>query len=174
MLSAVVRVWNESERVLTGVVAAIALLISCYEMATRYFFPRMSPDWATEIVIYLIVWAVFISGSALVRDNRHVRADLVVRLFSPQTQRGMEIFNCIIGLGFCGVVCWFGIAVVDFAYMVDERSESSLLFPIFLYYLCLPVGMFLMTLRYLIRLYQYIFAFDPDTMVITGDEDVHA
>jgi TRAP-type C4-dicarboxylate transport system permease small subunit len=165
-----VRLWNEFERVITGTVAAIALLISCYEMFTRYFFPRMSPDWGTEVVIYLIVWAVFISGSALVRDNRHVRADLIIRRFPPQWQRGFEVFNCLIGLTFCAVVTKYGIDVVEFAYDVGERSESSLLFPIFLYYLCLPVGMALMTIRYAVRLWQFLFAFDPASMAIVEDE----
>ena len=172
-MSYLVRHWDEVERVLTGVVASVALLISCYEMFTRYFFPRQSPDWATEIVIYLIVWAVFLSGSALVRDNRHVRADLVIRLFGPQWERVFEIFNCMVGVLFCGVLTYYGYEVVEFAYEVDERSESSLLFPIFLYYLCLPVGMSLMTVRYVVRVWRYTFAFDPETMTIV-DDDVEA
>lgn len=172
-MRAFIHLWNEIERVVTGVVAAIALLISCYEMFTRYFFPSMSPDWGTEVVIYLIVWAVFISGSALVRDNRHVRADLIIRLFPVPWQRGFESFNCLIGLIFCAVMFYYGVAVVEFAYDVGERSESSLLFPVFLYYLCLPVGMFLMTIRYAVRLWRFLFAFDSETMVVIDDDPAH-
>jgi C4-dicarboxylate transporter DctQ subunit len=48
--------------------------------------------------------------------------------------------------------------------MLDERSASDLQFPMWLYYLCLPVGSGLMLIRYVIRLVRYLFYFDPATM----------
>jgi TRAP-type C4-dicarboxylate transport system permease small subunit len=35
-----------------------------------------------------------------------------------------------------------------------------------IYYAALPVGGLLMTVRYLIRLYRYVFRFDPATMTV--------
>ena len=52
------------------------------------------------------------------------------------------------------------------SWVLDEHSSTGLEFPMWLYYAALPAGGFLMLLRYLIRLYRYLFAFDPATMTV--------
>jgi C4-dicarboxylate transporter DctQ subunit len=49
---------------------------------------------------------------------------------------------------------------------LDEHSSTDFSFPMWIYYSALPVGGLLMTVRYCIRLYRYLFAFDPETMTI--------
>ena len=44
--------------------------------------------------------------------------------------------------------------------------RAHLQFPMWIYYAALPVGGLLMTVRYLIRLYRYVFRFDPATMTV--------
>ena len=164
------RRWGRLEAWLTGVLAALALLLICFEVATRYFLPRYLPDWGAEFVIYFTVWAIFIAGSSLVAESRHVRADIVIRLLPAGAQRLLEVLNALAGLLFCALIAYYGYEVVEFAHRLDERSESSMLFPLYLYYLCLPVGMALMTVRFLIRLKRYVFNFDAATMTV-GDAD---
>jgi hypothetical protein len=50
--------------------------------------------------------------------------------------------------------------------LLDERSSSDLQFPIWIYYSSLPAGGLLMTIRYIVRLYRYLFRFDPATMTV--------
>ena len=52
------------------------------------------------------------------------------------------------------------------ALLLDQRSSSDLQFPIWIYYLALPVGGALMLVRYIIRLVRYAFFFDPATMTV--------
>ena len=47
---------------------------------------------------------------------------------------------------------------------IDERSSSDLQFPMWIYYLSLPTGGALMAVRYVIRLFRYLFHYDPRTM----------
>ena len=166
----ILRYWAKTEDVLMGVLAMMALALICFEVGARYFFPSYLPDWGSEFVIYFVVWGIFLGGSSLVEEGRHVRADIVVRLFSANTQRTLEIVNCLCGILFCFVVFWFAIDVVNFAYDMDERSESSILFPLFIYYLGMPIGFGLMVIRYVMRLYRYLFMFDAKTMVISDDD----
>lgn len=165
--------WNGIERGLVGMLAALALIASGYEIVTRYLLPQYAPDWGEEVIVYLVIWAVFVAGSALVTENRHVRADIVLRLFGTTGQRALEIFNSAASLLFCVLLAWFGWEVVQFSIMLDERSISSLRFPIALYYACLPIGMVLMSIRYAIRLAALLFAFDPATMTIQEGDITH-
>jgi C4-dicarboxylate transporter DctQ subunit len=57
-------------------------------------------------------------------------------------------------------------SIVETSFALDERSSSDLQFPLWLYSAAIPTGAALMSGRYLIRLYRYLFAFDPATMTV--------
>ncbi len=169
-MATIIRYWGRIEAWLMGVLAAMALALICFEVATRYFAPTYLPDWGSEFVIYFVVWAIFIAGSSLVEEGRHVRADIIIRLLSPVWQRVLELVSCAAGLLFCAVVAWYGLEVVTFAYDLEEVSESSMQFPLYLYYAGMPLGFGMMVIRYIIRIYRYLFKFDAATMVISDEE----
>lgn len=168
------RIWGWIEDAIMGVFAGAALLLICYEVVARYFvaqFPQFLPDWGAEVTIYLTVWAVLIAGSQLVQTGRHIRADLVVRQLPDRAQWLLELINLLAGLFYCGIVAWFGWQVVEFAQMLDERSESSLQFRMWIFYIILPISFGLMCLRYLIRLYRYLFHFSRSMLFVDDHGD---
>ena len=136
------------------------------QVVGRYLVPAYAISWAEEVIVYLIVWAVMIISSQLVRTDGHVRPDLVLRLVPPRRQRWLEAFNCVVALVFCGGMVWYGWQIVDTSLLLDEHSSTDLQFPMWIYYAALPAGGALMTVRYVIRLYRYLFRFDPATMTV--------
>lgn len=158
---------KKTEQVLMAILASISLLMAVWEMFMRYYFPSFLPDWTSEVVIYLITAAVMLSGGVLVSENRHVHADLFLRMVPPSQQRYLEMAFCLIGLAICFIMVKGGVGIVEFAYRLDERSDSSLQFPVFIYYLSVPTAFGLMAIHYIHRLLAYIFAFDIDTMTTT-------
>ena len=145
------RVLKLVEHELVGLVATIAMLLATWQLLSRYLYPPASTHWIDEVVIYLIIWASCLSFSGLVAGNPHVRADLVLRLLPPRTQRVVEGFNTLAALTLCGLLVWFGGRIVFDAWDIGETSLSELQFPMWIYYLALPVGAALMALRYLAR-----------------------
>jgi C4-dicarboxylate transporter DctQ subunit len=158
--------WDSAERLLVGLLGAIAMMVGVVQIVGRYFVPAMAISWAEEVIVYLVVWGVMIVSSQLVRTDGHVRPDLILRLVPPAGQRWMEAFNCVIALAFSFGMVWYGYEIVDTSLMLDERSSSDLQFRMWIYYASLPAGGALMTIRYSIRLYRYLFAFDPVTMAV--------
>ncbi len=158
--------WDRIERVLVGLLGALAMLVGLVQVLGRYLWPALAISWAEEVIVYLIVWAVMIVSSQLVRTDGHVRPDLLLRLVPPAGQRWLEAFNCIVALAFCGGMVWYGWQIVETSWLLDETSSSGLEFPMWLYYAALPAGGALMVMRYLIRLYRYLFRFDPATMTV--------
>ncbi len=67
---------------------------------------------------------------------------------------------------------WYGWEIVDTSLLIDERSASDLQFPMWLYYLSLPVGSALMLLRYGIRLVRLVLFYEP-TLVALGHAPGH-
>lgn len=157
------------ENLLMAILAVATLSLVSFEVVTRYFFPQYLTDWGMEFTIYFTVWSIFIAGAPLVREGRHVRADILLMLLPPAGQRILEVIALLVGLIFVSVLTWYGWLMVGSAYDLGENSESSMRFPLWIYYMSLPFGMTLMIWPYLNRLYLYIFRFDPQTMVITHD-----
>ena len=158
--------WDRAERTLVGLLGAIAMVVGVVQVVGRYFFPAYAISWAEEVIVYLVVWGVMIISSQLVRTDGHVRPDLVLRLAGTTGQRWMETFNCVVALVFCIGMTWYGASIVASSLQLDEHSSTDFSFPMWIYYSALPTGGLLMTVRYSIRLYRYVFAFDPETMTI--------
>jgi C4-dicarboxylate transporter DctQ subunit len=164
--SVVLRWWDLIEETLVGLLGLIALVIGLLQVAGRYFDPARAISYAEEVIVYLIIWAIMIVSSQLVRRDGHVRPDLVLRLLPPQYLRIIEIFNCLVAVVFCGALVWYGWEIVDTSLLIDETSSTDLQFPMWIYYLALPVGSALMLVRYIMRLVRFTLYFDPETMTV--------
>lgn len=158
--------WDQAEQLLVGVLGFLAILVGVVQVLGRYVDPHNAISYAEEVIVYLLIWAVMISSSQLVRSDGHVRPDLVLRLVSPRTQRVLELVNCLVAIGFCVGLVTYGWQIVDTALMLDEHSSTDLQFPMAVYYLTLPVGSGLMLIRYVIRFVRFAFLYDPATMAI--------
>ena len=158
------KMWDRVERTLVGVLGLAALGFALWQILSRYFFPQQAISFAEEVIVYLLIWAIMIVSSQLVRTDSHVRPDLVLNVVPPNAARWMEIFNCAAAIVFCGALVWYGRQVVEIALLIDERSSSDLRFPMWIYYAALPAGGLLMLVRYVIRLVGLVTASDHNAM----------
>lgn len=156
--------WNRLERVVVGLLGLAALAIALLQVGGRYLAPQHAISYAEEVIVYLVIWAIMIVASQLAATDGHVRPDVVLRLLPPRAQRWLEVFNCTVALVFCAGMVWYGWQIVATAVLLDETSSTDLQFPMWLYYLALPVGGGLMGLRYAIRLVRYLWHYDAATM----------
>jgi C4-dicarboxylate transporter DctQ subunit len=160
------RFWDWVEQTMIGLFGLAALGVGLWSVFSRYFATSFSSGWGDEAVVYLVIWGVMIASSQLVRLDGHVRPDLVLRLLPTGAQRWFEAFNCVVALAFCGGLVWYGWQIVNTSWMLDERSFTGLSFPMWRYYLALPVGAGLMFVRYALRLVRYLLFFDAATMSV--------
>jgi C4-dicarboxylate transporter DctQ subunit len=146
------KTWDRIERTIVGLLGLAALGVALWQVVSRYFLPQQSISYAEEVIVYLLVWAIMIVSSQLVRTDGHVRPDLTLRVVPAGVARWMELFNCVAAIVFCAALVWYGRQIVQVAWMIDERSASNLRFPMWLYYTALPAGGLLMVIRYVARL----------------------
>jgi C4-dicarboxylate transporter, DctQ subunit len=146
------KLWDRAEQTLAGLLGLAALGLALWQVASRYFFPRQAISFAEEVIVYLMIWAILIVSSQLVRTDSHVRPDLVLNVAPAKVKRWLEVFNSVAAIVFCAGCTWFGWQVASIALALDERSASDLRFPMWIYYGSLPAGGLLMSIRYVIRL----------------------
>src|SRR3974390_1125348 len=112
--------WDWAEEALGGLVGLCALVVGLWQVVGRYLDPAHAISYAEEMIVYLMIWAVMITSSQLVRRDGHVRPDLIVRLLPTRTFRWVEVFNCLAAIVFCAALVWYGWQIVDTSLMIDE------------------------------------------------------
>ncbi len=160
------KLWDRIEQTLVGLLGACALIVGMVQIIGRYISPEHAISSAEEVIVYLMIWAIMITSSQLVRTDGHVRPDLVLRGLRPQFQRVLEVFNCLVAIAFCAGMVWYGWQIVETSRMLDERSSTGLEFPMWIYYAALPTGGGLMFVRYVMRLIRFLFFYDAATMAV--------
>ena len=146
------KIWDRAEQTLAGLLGLAALALALWQVVSRYLLPQHAISCAEEVIVYLMIWAIMIVSSQLVRTDSHVRPDLVLNVAPLRVKRWLEVFNSSAAIVFCAALILYGWKVLDVAWRIDERSASDLRFPMWLYYAALPAGGALMLLRYVIRL----------------------
>lgn len=142
--------------VLSALMGLAAVVLTCLEAGIRYFAPHLAVDWGTEVIIYLLVWAVFLTAAQTALEDRHVAATLVVDLMPRPLRSAAFLGAILIGLGFGAVLLIYGWRVVEFSARLNITGDSSLRFPLAWYYMILPVAGGLLCLGYLIRLWRFV------------------
>lgn len=112
--------------------------------------------WAQELCIFLFVWMAKFGAAYGVRTGIHVGVDILVERLSDDWRRRTVLFGLLCGALFTAFVGWLGTRLV--LHLAHSGQVSAVLeAPMWLVYLCLPLGSFLMCFRFLevaARFYQ--------------------
>lgn len=127
-----------------GALAFTSLLLFA-NVFLRYVF--LAPlNWAEELTLYLMVWIVFVGGSIAVRTRGHIAIDLLPLVLSPANRRRLAIAVGLAALAFFAAFFWYSLQHVLRVQSISQRTPVMQA-PMWLTYLAMPVGTFLMGLR---------------------------
>lgn len=136
----------------TAALLAVAFALSLFGLIERYVISDSGTDWIYEVVVFGLVWGILLSIVRIEHRRAHIRMDIVWRMLSPKAQIGAEYVSLILGLLFSLLLITSGWQVVQDAMVWDERTDSSLRLPYWLYYLALSTTFSLHLLFVLHRL----------------------
>jgi TRAP-type C4-dicarboxylate transport system permease small subunit len=104
--------------------------------------------WAQELCIYLFVWMAKFGAAYGVRTGIHVGVDILVNQLAPEWRKRLILFGLACGVVFTAFVGWLGARLV--VHLFHSGQVSAVLeAPMWIVYLCLPLGSFLMCFRFL-------------------------
>jgi TRAP-type C4-dicarboxylate transport system permease small subunit len=125
------------------------------DITLRYVFYRPL-GWVKEVSEYTLVGLGFLGAAWILKDDAHVKMDLVLSKVSSRAQTMLNIITSVIGTIIVLIVTWFSLRVtVDFyrgKYLmmsVLEPPKWILLSPIF-------VGCLILAIQFMRRTYVYI------------------
>jgi C4-dicarboxylate transporter DctQ subunit len=105
-------------------------------------------SWAQELCIYMFVWMAKFGAAYGVRTGIHVGVDVLVKQLPERIRRKCILFALFAGALFTGVVGTFGAKFVfDMAH--TEQVSPDLELPMWIVFLAIPCGSYLMSYRFL-------------------------
>ena len=125
-------------------------LITAYDVALRYLF-HAPTIWATEISIYLLQFAVFMSPGALLASGHHLRVTFWIETRTGLTRRIAETVTALLVLPYAAILIWFGTTYALRAFDRGMLSPTLLQVPLWIVYTLIPLGGALLALGVLLR-----------------------
>ena len=131
----------------------VALLISMIvlssgEIVLRNFFD-LGIIWIDPLLRVLVLWAGLIGATVASRDNKHIRIDLITRLFSKRIHLFIQVFIGLFSAIVCGIIAWNGARWVlqDF----NDKLTAFQGVPSWVLEIIIPIAFGLIAIRYLLH-----------------------
>ena len=139
-------------RIILMILVAILGISIFLQVFFRYFLNNPL-SWSEEVARYCMIWITFIGASVAFNDDSMSSVDLLVNAV-PRTARKLMILISNLSV--------FIITLFVFKYSIDllllpgtlYQTSAGIGMPMWIVYLCGPVGLFSMSIQILIQLLQ--------------------
>ena len=116
---------------------------------------RLNLTWAQELCIFLFVWMAKFGAAYGVRTGIHVGVDVITRKLSGRNKTVLILISLLAGALFTAIVGSLGAKFV-WAMAQTEQTSADLEVPMWPVYLCVPLGSYLMSFRFLQVAYAFL------------------
>jgi len=136
-------------------ILAVTLLLVNYEVVARYILNQPTP-WMLEIVEYALLYIGFLGATWVLKEEGHIKMDLVVNRLNPRAQAWLNIVTSFIGIIICLIITWYGILVTLHLYQSGQYFAAYLKPPKYIILSVVPLGCLLLFIQFVRRTYGYI------------------
>jgi C4-dicarboxylate transporter DctQ subunit len=112
------------------------------------FFNSFNLTWAQELCIYMFVWMAKFGAAYGVRTGIHVGVDVALNTLNLRSKHYVVLFGLFAGALFTFIVGSLGARFV-YHMAMTEQTSADLEVPMWLVYLAVPLGSYLMCFRFL-------------------------
>jgi C4-dicarboxylate transporter DctQ subunit len=157
------RLLDHLEEAITAGCLAAATLIIFLDVLQRWsasidwlwnIVSQVDLSWAQELAIYLVIWSAKFGAAYGVRTGIHLGVDMLVNAVGSRSRRLLILLGLALGALFAAVVVVLGTRWVLFMHQTGQVSYDLEL-PLWIVYLCIPLGAALMCLRFMQVLWGY-------------------
>ncbi|HZK83307.1 MAG TPA: TRAP transporter small permease [Desulfosporosinus sp.] len=140
------------EDVTSGGLLFLGVTIIFYGVIMRYVF-NDARSWVDEVSQYMIIWGTLIGTSVALRNDHHIKVDMLFNAFPNRVKYFVTLFAHTVGVGFGIFLLYYGGGLVKFTYMSGQLS-TDVGIPLYKVYSILPLMGFLLALRFLVKLFE--------------------
>ena len=139
---------------ITGVIFLAAAFINIANVIGRYVFSAPI-FWAEEVLVFMVIWAVFLSAISITFSGRHLSMDLFYAKLKPPWK---QIINGLIVAVFlvCTVFTAMQSYTVVMLYVGNGNVSPAAEIPLYIPHAALLVGFSFMALAVICRFRDYL------------------
>lgn len=145
---------NRFEEITASVALLFMASIIIVQVFMRYVVQH-SLAWPEELARYLFIYSVYIGSSYAALGRRHLEVTIIRTVFNEKIGRYFTILAYAITSVFCCVMVFWGIKMVNFVIMTNQITPA-LQIPMYIPFMCIPIGFVLMFLRTLFVTWKLI------------------
>jgi TRAP-type C4-dicarboxylate transport system permease small subunit len=138
-------------RVLAGVLLVASIALNFANVIGRYFF-NSSIFWAEEVMLFLMVGCVFLGNGVVAWSGRQIRMDVIIGMMPAKVCDVLNLAAELVFIGIALAIVVFSLPVIRDLYNFDQRSQSAEV-PLFIPQALIPVGLLIMVLLVVVRLF---------------------
>ncbi|MHB1406257.1 MAG: TRAP transporter small permease [Desulfitobacteriaceae bacterium] len=146
------RVYEFLEDIISGGLLFIGVTAIFYGVIMRYVF-NAPKSWVDEVSQYLIIWGTLIGTSVALRNDHHIKVDMLFDRFPLRVKYYVTVFAHIVGTAFSLFLAYYGYELVAFVHRTGQRS-TDVGIPLYIVYSILPIAGLMLTFRFLVKLYE--------------------
>lgn len=125
------------------------------DITLRYVFLRPL-GWVKEVSEYILVALGFLVAAWILKDDGHVKMDLLLSKVSPKAQTVMNIITSIMSTLVVLIVTWFTLRVMADFYRTRLVTPSVLEPPKWVLLIPIFVGSLLLAIQFIRRTFSFI------------------
>lgn len=146
-----IALYEAIEDYLSGGLIFLGLTLVMVNVVLRYVTGKPE-SILDEYSVYLIVWGAMIGFAVALRDDHHIKVDMLYRLLPLGVKRIITVFAHLVGLAFAGAITIFGTKLVLTYKLLGQGSADSQT-PLWIVSLVLPLSGIMVAIRYLDKIY---------------------
>lgn len=120
----------------------------------RYVFGKPQ-SLLDEFSIYFVVWGVLSGTAVALRNDHHIKVDMLYNLLPLKVRRWVSVFANSVGLGFCVLYTFYGNKLV-LSYLASGQRSTDSQFPLWIINLIIPVSGLMLGIRFIEKIYQLL------------------
>jgi len=136
------------------IVLFLALSITAGAVS-RYAFSR-SLAWVIELSTYALLYIAFLAAPWVLHQDGHVKVDFLNYFVGPRTQARLEVVASVLSAALSAFLAWMGSRAVYQSCLAHEVVANILQTPIYYLTWVIPVGMALLTVGFIHRMFVYL------------------
>lgn len=140
------RYWDFFEEQAGGLFLAMAALLVFGQIVARTLF-GVGISGLYELATYCAIYSVFLTSSMAIKNNIHIRIDLLANIVSTSHAYWLEIITLLLMAVVSAALCWSGVLLVQESLMLGERTIGTISFSVWAIQLILPLAGALMFMR---------------------------
>ena len=119
------------EKYLVVVLYAMLILMIGFNILARNLF-NYAPQKALEMLPVLVLWLALIGSTLAIKQQRHIKIELLLRFCSRRIRCMAHIATCIFGMAVMGILLWVSLNFIkNEVDIFGPWGWASIIFPIF-------------------------------------------